>query len=47
MKQIFKLKGKLHKLVNILFYLIFFILGYIIGGGVEIEKIIDSINNIL
>lgn len=47
MKSIFKLKFKLHKLINIIFYLLFFVLGFILGRGGNVEKIIDSINNIL
>lgn len=46
MKNIFKLKYKLHHLINISFYLIFFIAGFIMGGG-SIEKIFDIISNML
>ena len=48
MKTIFKLKYKLHRFINIAFYLIFFILGYLLGqGGVTFEKIINWFNNII
>lgn len=43
MKNIFRLKGKLYHLINLLFYSITFILGYLIGGG-KIEKISDIIH---
>lgn len=43
MKQLFKLKFKMHKLVNIIFYLIIFLIGFLIGLGVK--KI--SFNNVL
>lgn len=38
MRSLFRLKGKLHYLLNCAFYLIFFILGFLLGGG-KIEKI--------
>lgn len=43
MKQLFKLKYKLHKFVNIIFYLLIFLLGYV--GGANSEKIFDIIND--
>lgn len=46
MKSVFKLKFKLHRLVNILFYLIFFGLGFLLGGGLlDHEKITSLFNN--
>lgn len=46
MKTIFRLKYKLHRFINILFYLIFFILGYLLGQGGEIfEKVFDIIRS--
>lgn len=42
MKKVFKIKYILHRLINILFYLIFFIGGLIIGlmlGGGNFEKV--------
>ena len=48
MKTIFKLKYKLHRFINILFHLIFFILGYLLGqGGDLFEKIINWFNSII
>lgn len=47
MKSIFKLKFKLHRLVNVLFYLLFFALGFFLGGGGNLEKIINFFNNII
>lgn len=38
MNSIFRLRGKLFKLINLIFYGITFALGYLIGGG-KIEKI--------
>lgn len=46
MYNIFNLKRKLHYLINMVFYLLFFILGFLIGGG-KIEKISDFFNNII
>lgn len=43
MKTIFRLKYKLHHLINCLFYIFFFIVGFLVGGG-SLEKIIDYIN---
>lgn len=43
-----KLKYKMHKLVNILFYFLIFIFGFLIGlGGVKIEKIFDIFRNFI
>lgn len=44
MNGIFKVKRKLHFLINSLFYIIFFIAGFIVGGGKfeEINNIINS-----
>ncbi len=46
MKSILKIKYKLHHFVNILFYLIFFIIGYMLGAGLN-EKIFSIINNFI
>ncbi len=43
MRSLFRLKGKLHYLLNCIFYIIFFIIGYMIGGGF-IEKIPNFFN---
>lgn len=43
MNNIFKIKYKLHHLINVAFYLLFFIAGFLIGGG-KIEKISDMFN---
>ena len=40
---IFSLKRKAHRFVNMAFYFIFFIIGFIVGGG-NIEKISSIIN---
>lgn len=45
MNNIFKLKRKLHSFINSLFYFIFFLFGYFLGG-VRFEKVIDVFNNI-
>ena len=43
-----KIKYKLHKLVNILFYFLIFIFGFLIGlGGGKIEKIFDIFRNFI
>lgn len=39
-----RLKYKMHKIINLLFYLIMFMLGFILGGG-KIENIKEIINN--
>lgn len=49
MKSVFRIKYKLHHLLNIAFYLIFFILGFLLGGGFfgkieNFEKISDIFN---
>lgn len=46
MKNVFKLKYKLHHLINIAFYLLFFIIGFILGGG-GFEKIPDIFNKFI
>lgn len=46
MKNIFRLKFKLHRLVNILFYLIFFGLGFLLGGGFFDKEKISGLFNI-
>lgn len=38
MNSILRLRGKLFHLINLLFYGITFIIGYLVGGG-KIEKI--------
>lgn len=43
MNDIFKIKRKLHYLVNLLFYFIIFLLGYFVGGG-SIEKVSTLLN---
>lgn len=45
MKEIFKIKRKLHYFINMAFYLLFFLAGFLIGGG-KFEKISDFFNNI-
>lgn len=39
----FTIKRKLHIFINYLFYLLFFLVGFLLGGG-NIEKITDYIN---
>lgn len=41
----FKIKYKMHKLVNNIFYFLVFIFGFILGGGniEKIKEIFDSI----
>lgn len=46
MNSIFRIKSKIHKFVNIAFYLIFFIIGFLVGGG-NFEKISTIINNFI
>lgn len=43
MKSVFRIKYKLHHLVNIAFYILFFIAGFLLGGG-GFEKISDIFN---
>ncbi len=45
MNEIFKAKRKIHYLINVAFYLLFFIAGFLIGGG-KIEKISDIFSSI-
>lgn len=45
MKSVFYLKRKAHKLVNIIFYLGFFVVGYICAKGSNIK--IDIIKELL
>lgn len=40
MNQVLKIKYKIFHLINIFFYLIFFVIGFFVGGG-KIEKISD------
>lgn len=48
MKRLIRIKYKIHHLIDVIFYLLFFIGGYLVGqGGVTIEKIINWINNII
>lgn len=44
MKDLFKLKFLLHRFINYLFYFLFFIVGFLVGGG-SFEKISDIFNN--
>lgn len=44
MKKIFKLKYLLHRFINIIFYLLFFIVGFMLGGG-NFEKVSNIFNN--
>lgn len=43
MNELFSLKYKMHKLVNIIFYLILIVIGYI--GGAYFEKIYNFFIN--
>ena len=44
----FKLKFKMHKLVNIIFYFIIFVIGFLFGiGGKYIEEIFDLFNSLM
>ena len=45
MHEIFKMKRKLHYFINMAFYLLFFIAGFLVGGG-KFEKISNIFNNI-
>lgn len=46
MNNIFRLKYKMHRFINILFYFLFFAAGFLIGGG-TLEKVINIFNNII
>ena len=46
MNNVFKLKRKMHRLVNILFYCFFFAAGFLLGGG-TFEKVINIFNNFI
>ena len=46
MNSVFKLKYKMHKFINILFYFLFFAAGFLLGGG-TFEKVIDIFNNFI
>ena len=44
----FRLKYKMHRFINILFYFIFFCIGFLIGlGGAKIEKIFDLFSSFI
>ncbi len=43
--KIFKLKRLLHHLINVAFYMIFFIIGFLLGGG-NVAKINNLFTNI-
>lgn len=45
MNGILKTKYKLHRFINIAFYLIFFIIGYFVGNGFNLENIKNIISN--
>lgn len=45
MNQVLRAKRKIHYLINMAFYLLFFVAGFLIGGG-KIEKISDIFNAI-
>lgn len=40
MNKILKIKYKIYHIVNIAFYLLFFVIGFFVGGG-KLEKISD------
>ena len=46
MNSVFKLKYKMHRFINILFYFLFFAAGFLLGGG-TFEKVIDIFNNFI
>ena len=41
-----KAKYKMHKLVNIIFYFLIFLIGFLLGGG-KFEKVFDLFKYIL
>lgn len=45
MNEILRTKYKIHRFINLAYYFIFFIVGFLIGGG-KIEKISYFFNNI-
>ncbi len=46
MNEIFKIKRKLIYLINAAFYILFFVIGFLLGGG-NIEKISNIIHNFI
>lgn len=44
MNQVFRLKGKLHRFINMTFYFVFFIIGFLLGGG-SLEKVSSIFSN--
>lgn len=46
MNSIFKLKYKMHHLINVLFYFLFFAAGFMLGGG-SFEKVVDIFNKFI
>lgn len=44
MKQLFRFKAKIYYFVSCAFYLLFFIVGFFVGGG-SIEKMANIISN--
>lgn len=48
MKRLIRIKYKIHHLIDLIFYLLFFIGGYLLGqGGETFEKIINWFNIII
>lgn len=45
MNNVIKVKYKLHRFVNLAFYFVFFLIGFLIGGG-SLEKVIHIFTSI-
>ena len=43
MNSLMSVKYKAHKFINFIFYLLFFLMGYFVGGG-SLEKVLQNIN---
>lgn len=46
MREIFKAKRNLHRFINMAFYLLFFIAGFLVGGG-NFEKVSTIISKFI
>ena len=46
MNNVFKLKRKMHRFINILFYFLFFAVCFVLGGG-TFEKVINIFNSFI
>ena len=46
MNNIFSIKSKIHRFINLMFYGLFFIAGYLIGSGFNFNNLLNYLKNI-